>query len=279
MNPVMSRKWECLDPWGQTVPCPTVAIDSGGFPAETMYRPPERTDNTRPDCDVNLPPFSVATKRDLAKAFQYIKRNNSVSCIGPAIQAYCARIPTSLRKFLPRDWRGWCNTSGGLMGLSAYSSRAEIISAVANCKNILRKAAAVRVSNPTQHMALMNDFVKCAALLIGSTDAKGAKYLPTPFRQMWAAENRSGSLAEMGADPVAAPTGYSESANIFSTWVSAISNAASQLTNNYMQIRQATGKQVVAQPIISTDSFGGGNTMLYVGGGIALLAVLMLAKR
>lgn len=282
----LSRNLTCTDPWGRPVVCGGVSFVDPTYTGG--YRPPPRSeDNSRPDCAVNLPSFPINTKRDLMNAEKYIVKNNPVSCVGPALEALCSRIPVALRKNFSRKYRGWCNAntgrSGALMGLSGYSSKAQIVAEVQKCKAILANAIAAK-SDPARHLDLMLQFTRCAANIVANTDAKAASILPTPFRQMWAAENKGGlneMLGAMGADAVvtASPAGYSESANIFSQWVSAISNAASQLTNNYVQIRAATGKMPTPQPIISTDSFGGGNTLLYVGGGIALLAVLMMAKR
>lgn len=258
----------CRNRWGTVIECPTTVgfnpppIVVGAADEDDLEE--SGLDLSRPTCNVVLPNIEVRNARDVAKAFNFIRKNNSTSCIGPALEAFCARIPVAVRNKLPRGWRGWCNAntrtlstdSFGMSGLGAYSTKDQIVAVVQKAKNA----------------GTWDGFVEVAADIMANTTPEGAKFLPTPFRQMYAAERRSG----MGD----AASSASEAADIFSKWVSALSSAAGQITNNYVQIRAAKQGVVPVQggPIITPFP---DNTLLYIGGGIAALLVvgLMMGKR
>jgi len=258
----------CRNRWGTVIECPTnigveqatppVVVGAGEDDLEAAG-----LDLSRPTCNVVLPNFEVRSARDVAKAFNFIRKNNPISCVGPALEAFCVRIPVSIRNRLPRGWRGWCNQntqtistdSFGMEGLGAYSTKDQIVEAV----------------NAMKRSGSWQKFNEGAADLMANTTPEAAKFLPSPFRQMYAAERRGG-LGD-------AASSASEAADIFSKWVSALSNAAGQITNNYVQIRSAKQGIVPVQggPILTAPD----NTMLYVGGGIAALLVLglVMSKR
>lgn len=259
----------CRNKYGIQIQCPIGVEDEPihvqSADDDPIYHSADDVVPERDQCAFNLPNFPINTKKDFAKAINYIVKNNTKACVGPAFETMCSRIPAALRKQIPAKYRSSCNANTGtknsiwgMSGLGAYTTKADIVAAVQRCKK----------------SGTWENFNRCAADIMANTAPSAAKYLPTPFRQMYAAEQKTG----MGD----AVSDSNTVATIFNQWVGSLSTAAGAITQNYVQIRAATGKG--PQPLLLPPGgigVGGGNSMLYVGGGIAALLVLglVMSKR